>query len=231
MSVTITINDPRGGHIYTIETPLESVASTKQDVNYEETQQMISEYAARAVNSIVGARPHKADRDHDYYDNDRDFYNTQCHERHDRNVRRSPDYGDYQSSCVERRHRDNRSRSPARNDSLRRYLRHRSWSPKGDFTHCRELDSRFVQCATGFEQLTDPESLMVGVGPPGTVEYRFIIKKYTPLRRLVNAYSGLSHIDVKFFELQWRGHRLGWGDGDTAEKVLTYSAIKSRPAC
>jgi hypothetical protein len=219
MSVTITINDPRGGHIYTIQAPLESVASTKQDVTYEETQQMISEYAARTVNSIVGGHPRKTLRDVDDYEDDRDFYDNQRRERHARNIRRSPDYSDYDSPPPERPHRGDRSRFPARNESLRCYLRDRSPPPRHDATHRRELDSRFVQCATGYEQLTDPESLMVGVGPAGTVEYKFIIKKYTPLRRLVNAYYGLSHIDVKFFELQWQSHRVGWGDGDTAEEV------------
>ena len=230
MSVTITINDPRGGHIYTIETPLDSVASTKQDVTYQETQQMISEYAARTVNTILGAGPRRMGRipddddddddddDGDYYNDDRGFHDDQRYERHLRNTRRSPDYNDYQPPQAEqRRHRDERSRSPVRNESLRRYPRNRSPPPKRNATR-RELDSRFVQRATGYE-LTDADTIMVGVGPAGTVEHKFIIKTYTPLRRLVNAYCGLSHMDVKFFELQWQGHRLGWGDEDTAEKV------------
>ena len=226
MSVTITINDPRGGHTYTIETPLESVASTKQDVTYQETQQMISEYAARAITSVVGPYPRKVSSgrgDYGYdiydYDDDRDYYDDQRYERHVRTLRGSPTYSDYELPQAERRHRDDRSRSPPRNESLRRYLQERSTPPRRKAASRRELDSRFVQCATGYEELTDPESLMVGVGPPGTVEYKFIIKNYTPLRRLVNAYSGLSHIDVKFFELQWQGRTVGWGDQDTAKKV------------
>lgn len=216
MSVTITIKNPHGGHVYTIETPLESVASTKQDVSYEETQQMISEYAARTINSIVGGHERNFRREYDFYGNDHENYNDQRYERHNRNTRRSPDYSDYRE---ERRHRDDRSRSPVRNGSPQRYLRNRS-SPLRDYaTHRRELDSRYVHLATGYEQLTDPESLMVGVGPGGTVDYKFIIKKYTPLRRLVNAYAGLSHVNVNFFELQWQGNRIGWGEEDTAEKV------------
>jgi hypothetical protein len=69
---------------------------------------MISEYAARAITSIVGdlLRKVSSDRgdygydDYDYgdydYDDDRDYYDDQHYERHVRTLRGSLTYSDYQ---------------------------------------------------------------------------------------------------------------------------------------
>jgi hypothetical protein len=97
--------------------------------------------------------------------------------------------------------RDDGSRSPARNDNQLRVHRGNAFPPRA------------------IEQPSDPDSLVVGVGRPGRVEYHFTIKKNAPLRRLVNMYAGFKHRDVKLFELHWQGDCIGWGDDDTAEKV------------
>jgi hypothetical protein len=70
--------------------------------------------------------------------------------------------------------RDDGSRSPARDDNQLRVYRDNAFPPRA------------------MEQPSDPDSLTIGVGRPGTVEYHFTIKKNAPLRRLVNMYAGLS---------------------------------------
>jgi hypothetical protein len=97
--------------------------------------------------------------------------------------------------------RDDRSRSPARDDNQLRVHRDNAFPPRA------------------MEQPSDPDSLTIGVGRPGRVEYHFTIKKNAPLRRLVNMYTGFEHRDVKLFELHWQGECIGVGDDDTAEKV------------
>jgi hypothetical protein len=97
--------------------------------------------------------------------------------------------------------RDDGSPSPARDDYKLRVHRDHASPPKA------------------MEQPIDPDSLIIGVGRPGRVEYHFTIKKHAPLRRLVNMYAGFEHRDVKLFELHWQGECIGWGDDDTAEKV------------
>jgi hypothetical protein len=96
--------------------------------------------------------------------------------------------------------RDDRSRSPAREDNQLRVHRGNTFPPRA------------------MEQSSGPDSLTIEVGRPGRVEYHFTIKKNAPLRRLVNMYAGFEHRDVKLFELHWQGDCIGWGDDDTAEK-------------
>jgi hypothetical protein len=105
--------------------------------------------------------------------------------------------------------RDDHSRSPARDDYQLRVHRDHASPPRA------------------MEQLSDPDSLIIGVGRPGRVEYHFTIKKNAPLRRLVNMYAGFEHRDVKLFELHWQGDCIGWGDNDTARKVTYLGRVLS----
>lgn len=80
----------------------------------------------------------------------------------------------------------------------------------------RLLDSCYVQRATGKEALQDPESLVIGVHQPGRV-FWYICKKYTPLRRVLNAYAAEREKDVKLFQLTWEGDMVSYHA--TAEDV------------
>jgi hypothetical protein len=90
--------------------------------------------------------------------------------------------------------RDDRSRSPVRDDNQLRVHHDNAFPPRA------------------MEQPSDPDSLVIGVGRPGRVEYHFTIKKNAPLRRLVNMYAGFEHRDVKLFELHWQGECIGVGN-------------------
>jgi hypothetical protein len=173
---------------------------THPGASYQQTQRILSKYAARTISSVTRQEPHNNYRERNYFYSD-------GHDEHD--VWR-----------YERHHHYNCSRSPARDDDRHRLLVERAAPPRANATSRRVLDSCYVQCAFGDEQLDNSEFLMVEVGSPCTVEYNSIINMYTPLHRLVNAYTGLERMDLDFFRLEWQGDLVGWGDDDTAEKVL-----------
>jgi len=91
----------------------------------------------------------------------------------------------------------------------------------------RLLASCFVERAgarTTNAGLGDPDALVVAVvqaggatGPSRGRVYRYIVRNYTPLRRVLNAYAGQRKRDVQTLKLMWQGERVGWDD--TAEKV------------
>lgn len=216
MSIRVIIQHPNGGPVYT--------------VTHEVTPQIV-QHTARAID-LLGYQLEQSraqHRERGYYNEDRQHYDYPHYEHHDAIVRGPPDYNPHQGEEVNRRHRDSRSRSPARNDNDAhdRHAFDRVDWPALQRGARRVLDSCYVQHAIGNEQLAHPDDLMVAVGPAGNATHKFIIKRYTPLRRIVNAYTGLTGQDPKFFGLQWQGRRVGWGEDDTADKVKYLAQLAS----
>lgn len=227
MSIKLSIKYPNGGPVHTVEAPLSRNASTRPGVTGEAVHQMmmIHDYTVNTINNVFDSqleRPQDQYRERGYYEEDRRNYGHLRYEHRARIVQYPP-----QGYEINRRHRDSRSRSPVRSDSHHRHaFDHVDWPTMQGIVR-RVHDSCYVQRAVGHEHLTHPDDLMVGVGPVRKVTHKFIIKKFTPLRRVLNAYTGWEHKDPKFWELQWQGRRLGWGEGDTADKVKYLALLTS----
>ncbi|OQO07593.1 hypothetical protein B0A48_07290 [Cryoendolithus antarcticus] len=94
-----------------------------------------------------------------------------------------------------------------------------------EFLDDRALESCVVERAGATARAADAGSLIVGVRAIGGKHvWRYIIKDFTPLRRVLNAYAGQKKKDVGCMRLLWKGQVVGFSD--TAKQLGIYDGCE-----
>jgi hypothetical protein len=165
-SVKLTVTNSAGTN-YTIEVPLDSIASTDDGTTYGQTQQMIADFTARTVCSLLGpdAPPNVATTEVNYH----------------------PQI-DYNAPPID----------------------------------SRLLASCYVERADSCTLLSRSDMLVVAVRQTAASEkFWYKIRSFTPLRRVLNAYTAEIGRDGEKFWLESKGRAIGYDD--TAEDVSAFT--------